>query len=193
MKSTFCPTCHRLFENNSKGTARYCSPACKMKAYRARQTTPIEAAIRKSEAIQKRITTKSQTRTEFQCAHCGKSWFKSGLEANRMYCDDACKQAAYRKRVASEKADQQKRAETIHIRGFNSLASYFYKMNNDFKECYGYPMITEGSILYWENDGYYARKGDQTVAYFATIGICVKWLQKYYAEKRPNMAMLRKK
>lgn len=192
-KHSWCPTCGKIFDQNAKRTRVYCSTACKQKAFRASKTTPLEAAIRKVEGNKKRVSTKLETRTEFACAHCGKKWFKNGLEANRIYCDNACKQAAYRAKVAAEKADQQKRAETLNIRGFNRLAEYFYKMNRDFKDTWGFPMITDGAILYWENDGYYARKDDQTVAYFASIGICVKWLQKYFAEKRPNMAMLRKR
>jgi len=188
-----CPTCNRMFDQNSKRTRVYCSRACKQKAFRASQTTPMEAAIRKTEAIQKRISTKSQTKTEFACAFCGKTWVKSGLEANRIYCDDSCKMKAYRAKRKAEKADQLARQEQLNIRGANGLASYFYKMNRDFKECYGYPMITDGSVLHWDNNGYYARKGEQTIAYFANIGICVKWLQDYYAKKRPNMAMLRKR
>lgn len=193
LKYPTCPVCLTCFEQNSKGTKFYCSNACRQKAQRDKTTTPMEAAIRKVEAVQKRISTKSQTREEFACAFCGTKWFKSGLEANRMYCDDRCKQAAYRQRVKAEKADQQSRVEKVNVRGFNGLAKYFYTMNKDFKERYGIPMITDGSILYQEKDGYYARTDDRTVAYFATIGVCVKWLQDYFANKRPNMAMLRKR
>lgn len=87
VKPHFCrcknPTCNELFEQQNK-QARYCSNACKQKAYRLRC---------------ERAKPKAKPTYALRCAACGETIYTHNPRA--LYCDAVCKQRAYRAKLAS--------------------------------------------------------------------------------------------
>lgn len=98
-----------------KRTARYCSAACKQTAYRRRQKEArIERAIAKSKAnsasaasrfrerragiTARALATKAATLSNRECIYCDRVFTADGTQGGRIYCSNACRQAAYRER-----------------------------------------------------------------------------------------------
>ena len=80
-----CLMCGHLFEKTTKRKSpkRYCSNACKQKAYRINH---------QSKTVKKRTVIELND----QCAYCGESYIAH--HNRQMYCSSYCKQAAYRAR-----------------------------------------------------------------------------------------------
>lgn len=82
-----CKVCGTDFKPASKA-AKYCSDACRAKAYRARQAA--DRADRPREIVVEALT----------CAHCGKGFFAvKGKGAQ--YCTGTCRASAYKARRAA--------------------------------------------------------------------------------------------
>jgi hypothetical protein len=81
-----CNHCHRSF-TAARATAKYCSDACRGKAYRARQQpqTRIQPAPKRAVSI---------------CQHCGNT-FRANIGKRQIYCSESCKTLAYRARRAA--------------------------------------------------------------------------------------------
>lgn len=87
-----------------KERALYCSDACKMKAYRRRLDPLAGSSISNKQRIRQSVVTKSSQVVDYVCPVCGGDYKRSGLEALREYCSDACKQKAYRARKKESSA-----------------------------------------------------------------------------------------
>jgi hypothetical protein len=100
-----CEFCHNTFESNWPA-AKFCSPAHKQAAYRARikaeqekpDTFGSPAPIDDRTPVEKAIETKKNEQRFKTCPHCWNAFPVNGLQKARRYCSDACKQAAYRER-----------------------------------------------------------------------------------------------
>lgn len=93
MVTVNCGHCGAVIE----GRGRYCGPACKQAAYRARHgagaVSPSERAVKAAVTRAAKVITKT-------CPICGAAFGVNGNAAAAVYCSDACKQAAYRARRA---------------------------------------------------------------------------------------------
>ena len=87
-----CSYCRKRFEGKRKD-ARYCSAACRQAAYRARQPR-----ANMDEVTAKRLATKRGKSYQGVCRHCGRRFWMDGTQTAQVYCDAACRQAAYRAR-----------------------------------------------------------------------------------------------
>jgi hypothetical protein len=97
MRYKTCEVCERTFRP-ARRDARFCSQACKQRAYR-RRVDPEVGSIHRERQRQTHINiTKQETRKQIVCAVCGWEFERSILETNRIYCSNACKQRAYRAR-----------------------------------------------------------------------------------------------
>lgn len=76
-----CEICNRPQRTN-RSDAKYCSDACRVKAYRARQRNH-------------RYT---------PCEVCGENFLNRTMRG--LYCSPACRQSAYRERIAARLHDQ---------------------------------------------------------------------------------------
>ena len=83
-----CPICSERFTPARK-SARFCSPACKQKAYRRR------AARRKPPAPPAAPALEAST-----CAHCQRGYFADRAHPS-LYCSTRCKNASWRMRRAA--------------------------------------------------------------------------------------------
>lgn len=97
-----CPQCHELKPMGKR--AKYCGDACKQAAYRQRLDPLSGTTARRNMRAQNGARTKRNTTVKYNCAQCGRETYRSGAEGARLYCDDACKQAAYRARKAGSKS-----------------------------------------------------------------------------------------
>lgn len=100
MKAKYCEWCERFFSPVRKD-ARFCSDACKQKAYR-RRVDPEVGSIHREKQRQTNIAiTKQLVTKKLACDWCGRPLEVSVLHTNLMYCSNACKQKAYRQRRQS--------------------------------------------------------------------------------------------
>jgi predicted nucleic acid-binding Zn ribbon protein len=101
-----CLVCRRRF-GARRADAKYCSAACRQKAKRRRddKLAPWEDARgRVSDGgVQARIEGRRNTIHELTCIQCGRVFHTDGLGAGRLYCSNACRQAAYRERKRKER------------------------------------------------------------------------------------------
>lgn len=94
-----CIMCDKLFKPHRRD-ARFCSTACKQKAYR-RRADPEVGSIHREKQRQTNIAITKQERVKtLTCAVCGATIRCSVLHTNLIYCSAACKQKAYRQRKA---------------------------------------------------------------------------------------------
>lgn len=91
-----CDYCGRPIA--AKRYVKYCSDACKMKAYRRRKDALVGTPIRNHERLHNAVRTKASTIIDCVCEMCGQAYTRDGNQALQMYCSDACKQKAYRAR-----------------------------------------------------------------------------------------------
>lgn len=92
-----CKWCDHPFRK-TRSDAKFCSDACKQKAYRRRADPAVGSVAREMQRQQKIKTTKRERQKRIVCETCGWEFERSIIETNRMYCSDACKQRAYRQR-----------------------------------------------------------------------------------------------
>ena len=85
-----CQACGTTF-GAKRSTTKYCSDACRMKAYRARR-----AAKRTASPQATGNQTKRQQIITITCRQCGATATLNGTQRTRKYCNNACKQAFYR-------------------------------------------------------------------------------------------------
>jgi len=92
-----CEFC-RKFYKPARRDGRFCSKACKQKAYR-RRADPDVGTIQREKQRQTNIAiTKQMTTKEMVCETCGRVLQIGVNHTNLMYCSNACKQKAYRQR-----------------------------------------------------------------------------------------------
>jgi len=102
MRIKLCPICDKTHQKNGK----YCSNACKQKAYRLRINPKSGSIPSLRERAQKAVRTKRRTKIMFVCEYCGRDVEYSIAEsALRIYCSNACKQKAYRERKKRSNSD----------------------------------------------------------------------------------------
>lgn len=95
MKTEICPQCGWYFEQNARGTKKYCSDACKVAAHRAKAEhedgddllLPVEKAIETKRSKQLRSRT---------CPHCHMYFHPTAAQGKRRFCSDKCKMAYHR-------------------------------------------------------------------------------------------------
>jgi len=80
----------------------YCSDKCKQKAYRRRADPDVGSISREKQRQENIYATKHIQSKQLECATCGRILVVSISYTNLMYCSNACKQKAYRKRKATE-------------------------------------------------------------------------------------------
>lgn len=95
--------------------AKYCGSACRQAAHRDRRRrariaqaiehpTPLaEHKARRQEITDRRLATKRAQVIEYSCRHCGRQFQTDGTGTGRLYCSNACRQAAYRARKAAKR------------------------------------------------------------------------------------------
>lgn len=94
-----CWICGKHFQAR-RIDARYCSNACRQKAYRRKKGS----SSTMEEITAKRLFTKRHTGTMVECLFCGYKFSIDGTQGGKLYCSASCKQKAYRKRVAERNA-----------------------------------------------------------------------------------------
>lgn len=113
-----CKVCGTDFKPASKA-AKYCSDACRAKAYRARQAAA--RADRPREIVVEALT----------CAHCGKGFFAvKGKGAQ--YCTGTCRASAYKARRAAAIAaladdlgiSTDEAADALDTRGLKAIVAH---------------------------------------------------------------------
>ena len=87
-----CHVCHKEFVAN-RVDAKYCSNACRQKAYRDRQPKKDRREVAAAQLAGRRATTHKG-----KCSYCGRTFYTDGTGTGRLYCNNACRQAAYRER-----------------------------------------------------------------------------------------------
>ena len=92
----FCDQCGKPIA--AKRFVKYCSDACKMKAYRRRHDAQVGTPARNHERVKNAVRTKANTTVKDVCQQCGLDIYRNGNQALQLYCSDACKQKAYRAR-----------------------------------------------------------------------------------------------
>lgn len=95
-----CPVCKCNFKwHTSK--QKYCSDACKQKAYRLAHGQREDTWNVIRERARKGASTKAGISVQKLCLGCNESFYANGNNYGMMdYCSNACKQRAYRKRKA---------------------------------------------------------------------------------------------
>ena len=88
-----CELCGAELESKR---AKYCSDTCRQTAHRRRIGKGTIWAQR--QGIKKGIETRAAQVILFTCAECGIEGTHTGLQGHTVYCSDACRQKAYRKR-----------------------------------------------------------------------------------------------
>lgn len=90
-----CGSCGNLHDRRG----RYCSDACKQRAYRLRVDPQCGTYANRVNRAQSAARTKQRREVVIRCDECGGHVRYSLAETtNRKYCSDACKMRAYRKR-----------------------------------------------------------------------------------------------
>jgi hypothetical protein len=82
-----CSRCSRSFFTHHSGGVLYCSRECQ------------QADRNERRAERRKRERQHHPRKPIKCAHCGKR--VPPERSTRRYCSDACRQAAYRKRIVS--------------------------------------------------------------------------------------------
>lgn len=185
-----CSICGKPVRLNKRRTTYYCSPACKQKAYRQRhEPTPMDKALADS-ADEKRLSTKRANKTLEICRHCGIEFYRDGTQGNMAYCKPACKQAAYRAR----KADHGKQtADLIEIYKDRPLEETIDSLHTVYRVRHHHKWRFDGYTLDKQGREYFLRRGDETLAYFQSKEIGLKFLADYVVTGVPKFAMLRQK
>ena len=98
MTICICEFCQRAF-HAARMDARFCSDRCKQKAYRRRKDWEIGSIHREKQRQTNIAITKQTTTKMVVCEFCGQHFFTTILHTNKTYCNDACKQKAYRQRT----------------------------------------------------------------------------------------------
>ena len=105
MKPDLCQHCGEYL--GYKTGEKYCSNACKQKAYRARLKAEKAKPLTFGETpkddrtpTEKAIDTKRNEQRWKTCPQCWEEFPVNGLQKGRRYCSDSCKQAHYRARNA---------------------------------------------------------------------------------------------
>lgn len=94
-----CEMCGRGYRA-ARSDARFCSNACKQRAYRRRADPDVGTIHREKQRQTNIAITKQVTAKTVICETCGRPIHTSVLHTNLMYCSPACKQKAYRQRKA---------------------------------------------------------------------------------------------
>lgn len=81
-----------------KERSKFCSDACRQKAYRRRLDPQTGTYERQKERIRNGVMTKADTTLKSVCAQCGLDFYRTGTQVLVEYCSNACKQKAYRAR-----------------------------------------------------------------------------------------------
>lgn len=97
-----CEFCEKFFKP-ARRDARFCSDACKQKAYRRRADPEVGTIHREKQRQTNIAITKHMTTKTLNCEYCGRSLEVSVSHTNLLYCSNACKQAAYRQRQSVKK------------------------------------------------------------------------------------------
>jgi hypothetical protein len=99
-----CENCDREFNQNARGTKRYCSAACKQAEFRARRPAPASNDSQYATPIEKAIATKRNQLRSKTCPQCGMYFDVNGFQHQKRYCSAACKVAYHRayKRLIEE-------------------------------------------------------------------------------------------
>ena len=92
-----CEQCGRAFRP-CRSDARFCSQACKQRAYRRRVDPDVGSAARETARQEATYFTKHTRTKQLCCEHCGRELVMSVASTNLRYCSNACKQKAYRAR-----------------------------------------------------------------------------------------------
>jgi len=100
MRYKTCEMCEHYFRPTRRD-ARFCSQACKQKAYR-RRADPEMGTVHREKQRQTNIAITKQTKIKtIVCDTCGREFVRTILHTNQIYCTPACKQKAYRQRQAA--------------------------------------------------------------------------------------------
>ena len=108
-----CAVCGDKFAARTR-KARFCSARCRQADYRRRkQEARIKAAIAgepsngrtQSEITAAQLQTKRATFEDRVCERCGERFSADGTQGAKVYCSNACKQAAYRARKKRERIE----------------------------------------------------------------------------------------
>jgi len=97
-----CEMCEKPYKP-ARRDSRFCSDACKQKAYRRRTDPEVGSVHREKQRQTKIAITKRMTTKELNCEVCGRKLTVSIIRTNLRYCSDACKQKAYRDRKSLTK------------------------------------------------------------------------------------------
>jgi endogenous inhibitor of DNA gyrase (YacG/DUF329 family) len=98
-----CPICQEWHSVAGKRSdSHYCSDACRQKAYRQRHAEPISNAEKRQRHAERILASKRNNVHEMACSECGRVVLVDGTDGNQRYCSNACKQRAYRKRLAGK-------------------------------------------------------------------------------------------
>lgn len=90
-----CEMCDKFFKP-ARRDGRFCSNACKQKAYRRRVDPEVGSIHREKQRKDNIAITKQLKTKKLECACCGRPLEVSIRYTNLMYCSNACKQKAYR-------------------------------------------------------------------------------------------------
>lgn len=96
-----CEFCEKFFKP-ARQDARFCSDACKQKAYRRRADPEVGTIHREKQRQTNIAITKQMTTKSLNCECCGRPLVVSVATTNLIYCSNACKQKAYRQRKSLE-------------------------------------------------------------------------------------------
>lgn len=183
-----CPICGKSMSFNSRRTNYYCSAACKQKAYRQKHGI----GSTKEEHYRKVIETKRSQDIHVTCQECDRSFMVDQTKAATMYCSAACKQKAYRARVAEKAVFEAELRKTAKIASWLDLPEILRDMGKVFYGKHGFNWdLMEAGVRVEGNSCFLdTQRGD--VIYFQNKDKARSFLVGYVVTGRPNFAALRK-
>lgn len=188
-----CPVCGKPVILNKRRTTYYCSDACRQKAYRDRRTTPMERAITRKESAKKAVETKRSMDMHVTCVECERSFMVDLTRAATQYCSAACKQKAYRRRLAEKAAYRAELEKTAEITSWFELPAVLVKMGNAYYAKHGFNWQLIDATIRIDGQSCFLDTMRGEVIYFQNRDQARSFLAGYVANGRPNYAALRQR
>jgi len=75
---------------------KYCSNACRQRAYRLRIDADCGSTTRRRDRAGRAARSRQSTTIRYTCKACGLAKTKTNAEGNRVFCSDTCRQKSHR-------------------------------------------------------------------------------------------------
>jgi predicted nucleic acid-binding Zn ribbon protein len=172
-----------------RSNTKFCSVACKQKAYRAKKTDPMTTYINRKERVKSAIETKKTLERQFDCEVCGKTIDTDYLHGMQRYCSNACKQRLYRSNK-SKRGKAEKLAQFDNVSSWIELQAMIDSLTSEFEIIWKWNWLLAGCQVIYDG-GYRLKNEVGQVAYIQTLELAVRWVKDYFTNGKPNQAMIR--